>query len=387
MGKYKAEEFEEEEEEEEEEELPTFPPIKGKTQIFPYFDIKKDADQILCKSTVIYGDSGDGKSYITNTLLHGLSPYIGILFIFCPTARIDKSFPMVEYTSPLFVFETLDMSKISGILTFAEHRTAMLRIIENPKKLEETVRKFILPFYKSVGEERLFNKTKKGYKRIKSLERKFDFEESTKIERDEFYGTLIKLYRILLYFCKRYLYQHKVTIPAKYKELALPVLFYDIKPYNIVLTNDFGNELCNQKKDEATISSELVIRERHYNITTIHLIQHVGMIKKCDRGQIKVNIFLSPNSISNYISTMNVKGPARKKLEEASEFILSADRNKAVRKYPAVIYFKLEEKVFYTFADSKLDIERIGNTKLYKILDNYVRDHTENNPLADIFNR
>ena len=127
------------------------------------------------------------------------------------------------------------------------------------------------------------------------------------------------------------------------------------------------------------------MKERHYNITTIHLVQNVNQIKKCDRAQIKVNMFLSPTTIHSYISTLGLKGPAKKKLEEAAEHILSADRNNTVRKYPVVLYFKLEEKVMYTYADTKLDFERIGNVKLYDALDDLVLDHTENNPLSNIF--
>lgn len=383
MPKNKSE-SEEYEEEEEEEEI-VMPPIKGKTQTFQYFDLSKDARKLLCNSMVMYGESGDGKSYIANNILYELSPYINIVFVFCPTARVDKSFPMVEYSSPSFVYETLDMQKIKAIMEFGRDRAAMLRQIEDIDSLKRTTKEFIIPFYKSVNEDRILNRTLKIYNKINKLVKKFDYKNTPKMERDRFNSDIVRYYRLILYDCKKYLHKNKIRIPPKYKALALPVLFHDIKPNNVVITNDFGDALGALKKDDATIASELVMKERHYNITTIHLVQNVNQIKKCDRAQIKVNMFLSPTTISSYISTLGLKGPAKKKLEEAAEYILSADRNRAVRKYPVVLYFKLEEKVMYTYADTKLDFERIGNVKLYEALDGLVMDHTENNPLSNIF--
>jgi hypothetical protein len=383
MPKKEIEESEEYEEEEEEEVL--VPPIKGKTQTFQYFDLSKNARDLLCNSMVMYGETGDGKSYITNNILYQLSPYVNIVFVFSPTARVDKSFPMAEYTSPSFVYETLDMQKIKAIMEFGRDRAAMLREIEDVNMLKETVKDFILPFYASVDERRLFDKAKAAYSRICKLTKRFNYDKATKMERDQFNRELVRYYRVILFECKNYLYRKKIKVPAKYKKLALPVLFHDIKPYNVVVTNDFGETLGSLKKDDAAIASELVMKERHYNITTIHLVQNVNQIKKPDRAQIKINIFLSPTTINSYISTLNIKGTAKKKLEEASEYILSADRNKAVRKYPVVIYFKLEEKIMFTYADAHLDVEQIGNVKLYKALERFAMNHNENNPLADIF--
>jgi hypothetical protein len=377
---------EEEYEEEEEEEEITLPPIKAKTCSFQYFDLAKNARKMLCNSTVLYGESGDGKSCITNTLLHAISPYVNILFAFCPTARVDKSFLMTDYTSSLFVYETLDMDKIKLIMNHCKNHAAMLREIDDVELLSESVKKFILPLYKSLGEESLYNKTLRGYRKICKMQKKFDYENSNKFERDKFNRDLVRYYKVLMYICKKFMYKKQIKVPAKYKDYATPVLFHDIKPNNVIITNDFGDTLGVLKKNDAAVATEMVIKERHYNITTIHLLQGVNQIKKADRVQIKVNIFLSPTSITNYINTLQLKGQTKKHLEEASEYILLADRGRTSRKYPAVIYFKLEEKIFYTYADAKLDACKIGNEKLYELLEDYVVDSSETNPLANIFN-
>ena len=148
--------------------------------------------------------------------------------------------------------------------------------------------------------------------------------------------------------------------------LPLPVLM--VRPHNLVAMEWSELDLDNQVW---TIAARKIKNRQH--------------IKKADRQQIKINIFLSPTSINSYITTLGIKGLAKKGLEEASEYILQADRNRAVRKYPVVIYFKLEEKIYFTYANPKLDACLIGNDKLYELLDDFVVDSTENNPLANIF--
>jgi len=369
--------------------LPNHPPIKGKKYTFQYIDLYEIAlDNLLMHSTVIYGDSGDGKSYILNTLLDAISPYINILHIFCPTAKVDTKFPLMQFTSPLFVHETLDMKHIDAIIENCGRRKAMRLSIDDPKKLSETVKKFILPIYKVQGDDGMLSKALKQYARIRKIDKKFDFDDATIDERIEHNRMITKLYHIMMYNCKRYLQKKGLSIPKEYQEHALPVLFYDINYRDVILTNDFGDVISILKKDDSAIASKLVMKERHYGITTIHLIQDVTHIKKSDRGQIKVNIFVSPNSITSYISTLCIKGTLKQQLEEASEFILAADKQKGEkRKHPVVIYFKMLQKICYTYADAKLKITPKGNIELYELLEGYVANTTEANPLIDIFGK
>jgi hypothetical protein len=189
-----------------------------------------------------------------------------------------------------------------------------------------------------------------------------------------------------MYNCKKYLRKCGLSVPEEYKEYSLPVLFYDINYRDIILTNDFGETLDSLKKEDSLIASHLVMKERHFGVTTIHLIQNVNNIKKADRQQIKVNIFVSAGAITAYITTLSIKGLLKQQLEEASEFILMADKQKGdKRKYPVVIYLKMKNKIYYTYADSKLKISEKGNIDLYEKLDEFVLNTSETNPLTNIF--
>lgn len=374
---------------EESPQLPQFPPIKGKKYTFQYVDLYDIAyDKLLLHSTVIYGDSGEGKSYILNTLLDALSDYINILHIFCPTARVDTKFPLMKFTSPLFVHEVLDMKHVDTIIENCGKRKELRLQIDDPEKLSQSVKKFILPLYKTQNDEEMLHKAITQWGRIRKIDKKFNREDATIDERHEHDRMITKLYHIMMYNCKRYLRKKKLSIPKEYKEHALPILFYDLNYRDVILTNDFGDVLRDLKKNDSAIASKLVMKERHYGITTIHLIQSLGDIKKSDRGQIKVNIFISANAITGYISTLSIKGTLKQQLEEASEFILSVDKERGdKRKYPVVIYFKMTQTVCYTYANSKLEITPKGNIRLYEMLDELVANQVEANPLIDIFGK
>jgi hypothetical protein len=363
-----------------------YPPIKTGKEVFNYVNLYDIAeDQLVMHSTVIYGESGDGKSYITNTLLDALSPYINILHIFCPTAKIDTKFPMWKYTSPAFVHETLDMQCIRNIMKRCAQEREMLNTIMIPSVMSNSVKGFILPLYKTNGKDELYDRALVAFRRIKKIERRFDRDDATLDEREEHDTMLVGMYKTLMYQCKRYLRETRTSIPSEYKELSLPVLFYDLKPCDIIMTNDFGDCLDSLKKDDAITASNLVTKERHFGITTIHLVQDLTHIKKSDRRQIKVNIFLSPGSITSYISTLGVKGRLKSQLEAASEHVLSADKYQSKRKFPAVIYLKQSNIVGYTYADSKLELNQKGNVRLYKKLEPLLAKQMINNPLMDIF--
>lgn len=366
----------------------SFPPIKGKTTTFAYLDFEKAArENLLCKSTCIYGESGEGKSYIANTLLHALSPYVNICYVFCPTARIDREFPMVKYTSPLFVYETLDVAKINAILQKGEDESEMLRAIEDPEKLYATTKEFILEIYRQCGEEALFERAKRMFMQIRKTQKKFESKERTKKERDDFALELVRMYKVLLYECKRFLHKKQLKIPAKYKDLALPVLFFDINPNSIALFNDLGDEIQALNKKERQNIAKLVMKERHYGITTVMILQDVTYLAKTERTQIKVNMFVTSGAIERYISTLGIKGVLKRQFEEAAEFILNADKSKGAknRKYPVVVYLKLTGAIYYTYADPMLDLEYIGNEGLYEKLEEKEMKSSDNNPLSNIF--
>lgn len=368
----------------------SYPPIKTGKYTFNYIDLYEVAKkELLLHSINIYGDTGEGKSYITNTILDAISSYINILHIFCPTAKVDKSFPMVKYTSPAFVHETLDMERISSIIKRSSQNCEMYNSIAKPEVMSDATKKFILKLYASNNEDKLYADTAKKYKRIKQIDRRFDYENATIDERLEHDLFIVKLYKPIMYKCKKYLRDKKISIPSEYHEYSLPVMFYDLKPCDVILTNDCGDIIDNLKKNDLQVMTSLVMKERHFGITTIHLLQDVRYIQKSDRGQVKVNVFVSPGAITSYISTLTIKGDLKNRLEAASEHILVADRSAAKRRYPVVIYMKIPNIIGYTYADSRLELEQKGNVRLYKKIEekDILADPSASNPLMNMFSK
>jgi hypothetical protein len=89
-----------------------------------------------------------------------------------------------------------------------------------------------------------------------------------------------------------------------------------------------------------------------------------------------------------FISNNNITGSLKKRLDDACEVILVADKNrpKGTRKYTVVLYDKLNDGIYYTLADTSLPQSYVGKSSIYEKLEKYVLDpYLNNNHLAEIF--
>ena len=81
---------------------------------------------------------------------------------------------------------------------------------------------------------------------------------------------------------------------------------------------------------------------------------------------------------------MGIKGLTKEKLEDASNNILIPDLSLgSKRKYPVIVYFKLSDEVYYSYANTKLDTKKIGNKKFYKELERFEKSDQQLNPLLN----
>lgn len=68
-------------------------------------DLEITHEKIIDKSSIVYGESGTGKSYIIVDMLHALRPYIDQIIVFAPTDRQNHTYdkgivplPFIHYT-------------------------------------------------------------------------------------------------------------------------------------------------------------------------------------------------------------------------------------------------------------------------------------------------
>lgn len=369
------------------------PPIKGKKEIFQYWDMEERTHEMLNRSIVVWGESGYGKSFFINTFLNYIAPYIYVMKAYSGTAENDKDFPLEKYTSPLFIKNTLDIESLKKDLKYGKDKVSMLEENKDLTKLHETMRNFILPLYESTGYKRL-GRTKKAYKKIKKLEKKLDpeknknYDELTIIDRSEIKEKIFNYYKVLFYQCKKYIRKNNFEIPKEIKKYSAPIYFSDLKINTLLYFNDVSSAAKNIKGDDKTVYGDLHTLGRHGGFTVLWALHGCTFMAKEIRSQIKFHIFVTSSSLMNYISTNNITGSLKKRFEDANEAILISDKSRGTeKKFNLILYDKTKgDDIYYTRANNKLDQKLVGDESLLESLKPYECNiKTTDNRLAELF--
>ncbi len=187
---------------------------------------------------------------------------------------------------------------------------------------------------------------------------------------------------------KSYIRSNKLKFDANYKELLVPVIFCDLRPSNMIYFNDVSGDARTLSKAEKKVYNDLHTKERHSGITVVWALHSTTYMPKEIRGQIKYHIFVSPSTLVSYIDNSNVDNNLKKRLGDACESILVADKERPIRKYTVVLYDKLNDKIYYTMADTKAEQQYVGDVGLYNaLIPHATTPHLDSNCLIDeIFN-
>lgn len=363
------------------------PVIKGKYEQFKYWDFYDHVDDMILKSTVFWGESGVGKSFLLNTYLNAISPKISIMYAFSSTANSDKEFPIKNYTSQLFVKESLSIETIMKITERGRNQMLMFEHANNIDNQRETTEAIILPTYREHNMSH-YDKTKRAFNRIKKQEKQLKSKDLDLNERREISTHIKKLYRILMYKFKLFIRKHGITFDKAQITLLYPIIFCDLRPSTLMFFNDVSSEAKSLKGEEKVIYGDLHTKERHFGNTVVWALHNTIFMPKEIRSQIKFHVFISSNTLLSFISNNNIIGNLKKRLENACEVILIADKAKPkeMRKYNVVIYDKLNDGIYYTSADAKLEQDFVGKSSIYNSLQEYVADpYLDNNNLIEIF--
>lgn len=360
-------------------------PIKGKKASYEYWDLFERADEMVKKSMVVYGESGYGKSFLMNTYLAAVSPYITIMFAYSSTATSDKEFPMTGYTSPLFIKDTLDMNHIKEVMTRGTNMKNLYLEATELTNMKESTKHFVLPLYKKYNQKQ-YSKALYADKVIRKRDKAFDRKKHSVPEVRAHEEKMARYYSVIMYECKVFLRNTKLSIPPEYKKYCVPVFWHDLRPSTLILINDFGTEMECLKGEDKEILNALHTKERHAEITVVSLVQHATHVNSKVRPNVKINIFLTPDSIHQYIGLCKVKGKVKEQLEDAAECVIASDRAKpsAQKKYFVVLYDKMNSKIYYSRANTTLKQQRCGNEEIYKLFTEYeLNSRVDNNKILE----
>lgn len=349
------------------------PPIKGKCGQYKYFNILKNPNEFLQKATNIYGATGNGKSVLANNILYSIRKLVFIMIAYSTTSESDDAFPMSKYTSKVFINDHLDTKSIKNIIEKNQKKKEAVKKLQDPKMLRDTVKYFVLPVYMEHSPKE-YKKNLKAYRLIQKINAKF--ESNKTIDNDSLRKhnkEMFRMYKVILYKFKIFLKENRKYINCKslyenYKDYYITMYLHDLNTKVVMYYNDVGDDVKNLQGQDKSTFKALYTRARHADISIIFLAQSINQLGKEERMGAKINIFVDSASITDYCNLGRITGTVKKRLLDAADCIINADRNSDKKRFLSVMHHVESGEIYYIRADNTIRPKYVGNKKLYSEL-------------------
>jgi hypothetical protein len=299
-----------------------FQDIIGKKHRYKHNNFRKDT--FFLKSTVMYGMSGTGKSFLLNEYLKSLRDEFYFMLCFSETAEVDKMFPMNKYTPFPCIYKGLDVEKLQMIIETAEKRMSIYRMCREIDRLDEAAMILFKIFEKSVS---MTERWKKLMKAVKRCKRKIEGAEDRCVVvsiEDEIVG----LYRILMNEGRMFIKTNNIDISSYPNEYIICITQVKLNPYVLIVFNDLGDEISSLNKKDRGVLESFFNKGRHMGITIIILLQNPQQISKVARQSVNNHIFTTTDVFYQYIDCISGGSALKKKAADAVEAIINTDEKK-----------------------------------------------------------
>ena len=283
-----------------------------------------------CKSTIMYGRSGTGKSYLLNEMLARMQDDFLMMLCFSATAEVDKMFPMNTYTPHPCIFEGLDIDKFLQIMEASTKRMSKYRAsrdIANLPKSAEVLR----DIYSSRVDKSAMSKYNTIIKAINKYQAEVVDVCDNKDDITAATDTIVGMYRLLMLAGKSYIKRHNVDLKKYTDEQLICIKYVKINPYVLVVLNDLGDEINSLCKKDRTIFESFFNKGRHMGITIVILLQNPFQISKQARQAINNHIFTTTEVFQQYIESIPGGNVLKKKAGDAIDSIVGQDEKRATK--------------------------------------------------------
>lgn len=316
-----------------------------KTIEMPQFEMK--ASSFVRKSTVIYGTSGSGKTYLIRDIMYLLKDRFPRVWVFCPTNAQNQMYTGIV-PEPL-IYDTVTLEIISDIYEYQE----MARQIYDTANKIETLRKLFMRIPENskaiLFETKLINLRKTAMSEIDA--------EQNGVKREELKDKLDALMNEKL--CSHY----KQFIGANMSRLAGMDLTEDEKyslkyigycPDSLVIFDDAMTEVAEVikrgKKEENPAVQNFFFKGRHILISTIYALQSEKMFDPALRKNTFTSIFTSSDEAMGYFGKSS-NGFAAEEKRDAQACITTLFSPEHKPTHKKLVYLKdCEKKYQYVIA-------------------------------------
>ena len=345
-----------------------------------YF-VDKDPEIYINKLTLLYGESGSGKSTILQDILYILKDKISIPIVFSSTNVVNEAFSNIVPQE--FIHGDVNIEKLQEIWDKQIERVQLFRIANNIKILKSIFDKVgkenEIIKAETISEKALncishYNNSKKYDHGARRSHIKFIESKKTK--------ALIKLYKSCIRKYKNIL----KNMDLSYKE-KIAINYLDCNPHIIIIFDDCMSTARKWSKEE--IVKKLFYQGRQYYITQIYTLQDDHGISPDLRKNAMQSIFTSENvAISHFSTTSNgITKIDKKKAEKIIPRIFDQKRG-SPKHYQKLVYDKSSSDKFKVIIADLHDDFTVGSSYLFKYIDKLPKKENSNKLIfnSDILN-
>jgi len=279
--------------------LPFESDVLGKKDYIKYIDLKSEF--FLGRSTIIYGQSGTGKTRIIKQILKLLQNYVPICSIICPTNESNNDYTGIV---PLgCIKKSITVEKLETIYKRQETITRNCNIARRKENLMSVYKKLSDEIQRRKYDVK-FSEVKRQIEKIENSSLHVTEKESLKNQAQD------KFYKWILSECKSLISKTLDPNSDSYLDLddgihkftedeLITIEFMDTNPNILILFDDAVTILSDIKKSKPI--QDMFYNGRHSNITTIISLQNdkglppelrTGAFNSMFPGEAHANLFV-----------------------------------------------------------------------------------------------
>jgi hypothetical protein len=229
------------------------------------------------KLSANYGLTGGGKSYVSETIIEGLSTLIPKFLFYSATENANGAYKKIA-PSPC-VFNTFDVNKFQKDMGYQDAMSAIWRAGIDIQHLDG-----------------MYNKLTRDRKELDSILRQLDVANTTGDDKT----------KKMIEATKVQVYQHfisQLNLSNLSPDDQKIVKRFNINPCVCIIVDDFAAELeaaSKSKNGGKEFFRSLSYNTRHYNATWIFMLQNTDAMDAKMRSNTQTCIFVSPTELRKY---------------------------------------------------------------------------------------
>jgi hypothetical protein len=320
--------------------------------------IDLDYKNFLRGTTILYGASKTGKTFITKHILSILKPHIPNIIVICPTNDANN-----DYTGIIpsrCIYKEINVEILKQIYDRQSYASDVWVKVNNINNLQKFFKKI-----NNAGANNIEDKILRLFQSYISRIETSNLDYAQKKEQinqinEKKNEQLIKLYKNTIHNFKL---SNETGDCTEQERLIMKYLY--LNPSLLLIMDDCASEIGKWGDDE--IIKKIFFQGRHLWITSIYTMQNDKGLASEIRLNAFNNFFTDPNSAMRFFNnTANAFDRATKKKAIALiEFIF----NSGTASHKKLVYNRFDPKQFrYIIADDVVDF-RFGSPLLWKLSD------------------